>query len=166
MCGTAEYLCMDVARLTTVFLVCRCKNILSLSAELTHAEQKIQLPLSGGVSHHESAGHLSPRITHTYNLLSSVLLSSPVHLSSPLSTSCPLSLAFISSAGPADSWSRPGLPPPPPRGLKGAALEVEAPRPSGSLTCPQREASDEGSGPRTQNPPLGVRPGQTQPARH
>lgn len=138
MCGAAEYFCMDVARLTTVFLVCWQKHTFSLThADLTHAEQKTQLPLSGGVSHHESAGHLSPRIAHTYNLLSSILLSSPVHLSSPLSTSCPLSLALLSSAGPADSWSRPGLPPPPPRGLKGAALEVEAPRPSGSLTCPQ-----------------------------
>lgn len=85
--------------------------------------------------------------------------------------------SFLSSAWLVDSKSRPGAPSPLPRGLKGAALELEAPRPSGSLTCPQREASEvrvallgeRTAGlevwPRTGAPPV-VRPGQTQPARH
>lgn len=107
--------------------------------------KKNQLPLSRGPSHHNSAGQTSPWIAHTYNLLSS--FSSPRRLFSPLcspllSTPCPLSLVFLFSAGLADSSSRPGSPPPLPRGLRVAALELEAPRPSGSLTCPQREGSE------------------------
>ena len=109
-------------------------QILFVSPVLKGAEQKIQLPLSGFTPQSrwtfvsQDSSHLQPLVIH--------LLSSPVPLSSPLSTSRPLSSAFF-SAGPADSWSRPGSPPPPPRVLKGAAPEVGAPRPSGSLTCPQ-----------------------------
>lgn len=50
--------------------------------------------------------------------------------------------SFLSSAWLVDSWRRSGSPPPLPGGLNGAALELEAPRPSSSLTCPQRGAAE------------------------
>lgn len=84
---------MNVSGLTVVFQVYSQKNllqILSVSAVLKHAKQKIQLPLSSSVSHHEAAGHSSPRIAHTYNLLSSIF--SPRRFLSLLPTPPPSSV--------------------------------------------------------------------------
>lgn len=81
-------------------------------------------------------GYLTPNPLSSFSSPCQLL---PTLLLSPPGLCHPSSL---SSGWLADSWSRPGSPPPLPMGLKGAALELEAPRPSGSLTCPQWEESE------------------------